>query len=295
MQVKQGKGAEMKNILLVMAVILGFISSQADVVTFSAVDGYTNGDSVTAGTLAPGGTFTYQKSGSSSAVISNQAIRIDGGSWAAGWVKDATATAYSSISGKWYRSTDIKLSSDTVDGTDDKMSVALVSGAIGDDSFITWADYSLNYVLETTFFEKDNSYGQFILRRLSSDGSVQWYALGTDSWGTSNIKTDFDITHTLNVQYIYDADIGQFTVKIRDITDGLSLVDVSMGEADMATFVGGTNTVRFAAGDMWSNSGQGMVVELDNISDIIPEPATMSLMIVSSLAITGIRYLHRCQ
>lgn len=242
-------------------------------VTFDEADGYTNGNSVAAGTLSPDSSFVYQIGGDGAAVVENQALKISVGTGAA-WVKDISSTAYADMYRDWIRSVDVKIDTATT-GTADKVNVSLLNGTDGGGNAIPWTTYATNYVCEVSIAENDDTTGQFMLRRRNSDGSGnEGYNFNTDTWTTSNYQYLYDITHTLNVTYVYDPDLEQLNLTVRDMTALTNLISIVMDKADLAPFVGGANTVRFGAGDFWTNSGKDTTAFLDNIAKVLPsDPA----------------------
>jgi hypothetical protein len=277
---------------LVQPVVIGMlwsVLSQADVVTFNE---YADGTVLNTGT-ALGSNFVYQKTGlSSSNVVNGQALTLYSGTdtFQSSWVRDTSPTAYNSLAGeKWYRSVDIALSSTVTAGSGQKMSVALVNGPVANGADINITAFNANYVTDVQLAYVNATTATLMLRRFGSGNVFQGYNWTSGLWVTgANDVVQYDISHTLNIGYVYDSSATQFSLLIQDMTSSQTVLNISMAGSDLASFAGGTNTVMFAVGDMWNNSGSGAIATIDNLSTV-PEPATLTLFGFAGIGIWVLR------
>jgi hypothetical protein len=246
---------------------------QAEVVTFDSSDGYKDGMSLKSGDkLLPGENFVYKRAGgTSSNVIENQSLKIYGGptTFSTAWVCDAKPTAYGDVPERWTRSIDVKWAEgETVPGVDGTISVSLGNGAVlkGTDKIEVTTPNS--YVLRVNFLVSSTTgTGLLTFHRyaaVSGTDTSQGYNFKSKRWGKADYCS-YDITHTINVAYVYDSAAKQFSVVVHDVTADSDLLNLTLAESELASFSGGANTMLFAAGDIWQNSSKGTVAYLDNI------------------------------
>lgn len=283
--------------------LIGFFavaSLRAEVVTFDSSDGYTEGQVLASGTaLLPDAGFVYKQTGgaaTSSNVIQNQSLKIYGGSattFTTAWVRDAAPTVYNDVSGRWIRSVDVTLGAETAKGTAGPIGVCLGNGAVFNADKI---DLSAKYALRVNLMASSTAgNGVLMINRyadVAGTDTSQGYNFTTGQW-TGNTYYIYDVTHTVNVGYIYDSAAGLFSVVIRDVTAGTELIKLTMESSQMASFVGGTNTMMFAAGDMWQNLSQGAVAFLDNFSTVPEPPEGSMLLFGAGMIFVSCRHLIR--
>ena len=278
------------------------------ILSFRKEDGYTSGTVVTSGPLGDSG-FSYSSaalSGSSvSATITNEMLLVDedgSPAMAAAWIKDTEPTAFSDMDDAWYRAVDVHL--DPASGSGGKVNVSLINGTIGGGSSIGWTEYDANYFLEVSFSKNSETNGQFFVRRKNDAGTNEKYQFSSATWSSTTDYHVYDISHEINVLYgcFPDAASNQFALLIYDVTDDSVLHYITCNTEDMTDAAGGTNTVRFAAGDLWANSGHDTLFSLghevvtvlaDDGSSVqltpntVPIPVGLSAMLRAAQTFTG--------
>jgi hypothetical protein len=283
--------------------LIGFfavISLRAEVVTFDSSSGYAEGQVLASGAaLLPGSGFVYKQTGgaaTSSNVVQNQSLKIYGGSatpFSTAWVRDAVPTVYNDVSGRWVRSVYVTLGAETAKGTAGPIGIYLGNGAAFNADKV---DLSVKYALRVNLMASSTAgNGLLTINRyanVAGTDTSQGYNFTTGQW-TGNTYYTYDVTHTVNVGYGYDSATGSFSVVIRDVTSGSELINLTMAASGMASFTGGTNTMMFAAGDMWQNSSQGAVAFLDNLSTIPEPPEGSMLLFGAGMILVGCRHFIR--
>lgn len=243
-------------------------------VTFSDIDGYINGSSVSEGMLSPvTDTFlNYVEVGNVTAEIENQKLKVSqpSGVSQSAWVRDDSTVGYVS---SFSRSAEVTL----VNSDESWVNVSMIPGCVSiqyDSLGVT--EFNNLYILDCLIRNKTQTAGQFLIRRHDAGGTVQSLNTSTGTWGSS-VYTEFDISHTLRVSYEFDHTLlsNQLFMTVYDVTASNLLVDVQMDLEDVAN-TGGTNTVRMVAGDLFSAYiGEGDFC-LDNLrSQSGPEPVTI--------------------
>lgn len=256
------------NIILSGTALMAMLCMNAlgAVITFDQPDG-----DVLIGATFGDSTNTFRYSGNNKVAISSNALRIS-------TIVDGrrnffeeynTIQSYNGISSPWGRSLDVTL----------HQANAVVS--LVDTTPAFWQDYASDITFGV--FLRDDGTLRVERENKSSLGSFERYNFTSGSWGTTLDTVSFDVTHTLNIAYLFDPTAGQFSVAIMDQTAGGLLATVYSDVSDMN--VVSTDNLFLVAGDPFSNSINQIDVTLDNVSTAVPEPASIGMLLLGGGAL----------